>query len=142
VSASAVPRGHWYRTGDRVTTRDGTLIFLGRADQQVKIHGYRVEVGEIEAALRSADGVTDAIVVGIPQAADALELYAVCVAPDGESTRLRAELVHSLPAYMVPKRVFTVSRLPSNANGKVDRLAVTEIIRTKLGQPAASAQRR
>lgn len=148
VSAPAVPRDYWYRTGDRVTTRDGILIFLGRADQQVKINGYRVELGEIEAALRSLSGVADAVVVAVPEAADALGLYAVCLAPDGEPTQLRAELVRSLPGYMVPRRVLTVSRLPSNANGKVDRPAVSDLVRTALERPAvtigptASARRR
>jgi amino acid adenylation domain-containing protein len=138
VNAPAVPRDHWYRTGDRVTTRDGNLFFLGRTDQQVKINGYRVELGEIEAALRSVGGVTDAVVVAVPEAADTLGLYAVCLAPDGEAAQLRAELVRSLPGYLVPRRVFTVGRLPSNANGKVDRAAVADLVRTALERPAAT----
>jgi len=139
VRAGAVPPDHWYRTGDRVTTRDGALVFLGRADQQVKINGYRVELGEIEAALRSLDGVTDAVVVAVPEAADTLGLHAVCLAPDGEAARLRTELVRTLPGYLVPRRVFTVGRLPSNASGKVDRPAVADFVRTALERPAASA---
>ncbi len=138
-SASPVPRAYWYRTGDRVTTRDGLLCFLGRTDQQVKINGYRVELGEVEAALRSLEGVTDAVVVTLPETADVLALYAVCLAPDGEPARLRAELVRCLPGYLVPRRVFTVSRLPSNANGKVDRGGVADLVRTALGRPAAAA---
>ncbi|GAA4956883.1 amino acid adenylation domain-containing protein [Actinoplanes utahensis] len=124
-----VPRDHWYRTGDRVTTREGVLHFLGRTDHQVKINGYRIELGEIEAALRSSTGVTDAVVVAVPEAGDTLVLYAVCVAPDREPAELRAELVRDLPGYMVPRRVLTVGQLPANSNGKVDRRAVTDLVR-------------
>lgn len=141
VGDPAVPRDHWYRTGDRVTTRDGTLTFLGRTDQQVKINGYRVELGEIEAALRSLTDVTDAVVVAVPDTADVLGLYAVCLAPDSDPVHVRAELVRGLPAYMVPRRVLTVGRLPCNSNGKVDRRAVTDLVRTALERPAAPLPR-
>ncbi|MFJ8752649.1 amino acid adenylation domain-containing protein [Streptomyces sp. NPDC102441] len=136
-SDSAVPPDHWYRTGDRVTAHDGTLHFLGRTDQQVKINGYRVELGEIEAALRSLTGVTDAVVVAVRETADALGLYAVCLAPASEPALLRAELVRSLPGYMVPRRVLTVGRFPCNPNGKVDRRAVAELVGAALERPAA-----
>jgi amino acid adenylation domain-containing protein len=125
----AVPRANWYRTGDRVAARDGTLIFLGRADQQVKINGYRVELGEIEEALRLLTGVTDAVVVACHETADVLGLYAVCIAPDGDPTQLRMQLTHVLPGYMVPRKVLVVSQLPCNTNGKVDRRAVAELVR-------------
>jgi amino acid adenylation domain-containing protein len=137
----AVPRDSWYRTGDRVSTQDGRLNFHGRADQQVKINGYRVELGEIEAALRSLTGVTDAVVVTVPEADDTLGLYAVCVAPDGDPARLRAELVRGLPGYMAPRRVLTVDRLPFNANGKVDRPAVAELVRAAVDRPAVPRSR-
>ncbi|WLW54339.1 amino acid adenylation domain-containing protein [Streptomyces sp. YU58] len=141
ASDPAVPRDHWYRTGDRVTTRDGALTFLGRTDQQVKINGYRVELGEIEAALRSLTGVTDAVVVAVSESADVLGLYAVCLAPEGDPVRLRAELVRALPGYMVPRRVLTVGRLPSNSNGKVDRRAVADLVRTALERSVAQPPR-
>jgi len=136
LSDSVVPRDHWYRTGDRVTTRDGNLHFHGRADQQVKINGYRVELGEIEAALRSLIGVTDAVVT-CQDTRDGRELYAVCLAPDGDPAHLRAELVRRLPGYMVPRRVLTVGELPCNPNGKVDRRAVADLVRTALESSVA-----
>ncbi|MCC2321238.1 amino acid adenylation domain-containing protein [Cellulomonas xiejunii] len=134
---SDVPPEHWYRTGDRVTTVDGTLIFLGRADQQVKVNGYRVELGEVEAALRTLPGVTEAVVVTVEENGGALALHAVCVAPGSDPADLRAELVRHLPGYMVPRRVMTVDRLPTNANDKVDRRAVADLVRSPLGRPSA-----
>ena len=128
----AVPRDHWYRTGDRVTGRDGTLYFLGRTDQQVKVSGYRVEPGEIEAALRSLTGVTDAVVVAPRESTGTPGLYALCLAPDSDPVQLRAHLVRSLPAHMVPRRVLTTARLPCTPNGKVDRRAVAGLVRTAL----------
>ena len=130
----AVSREHWYRTGDRATARDGTLHFLGRTDQQVKISGYRVELGEIEAVLRSLTGVTDAVAVAAPDADGVPGLYAVCLAPDRDPVQLRAELVRRLPAYLVPRRVLTVDRLPSNSNGKVDRRAVAGLALERSGK--------
>ncbi|MFK0097260.1 AMP-binding protein [Streptomyces sp. NPDC091040] len=132
-----VPEDSWYRTGDRVTSVDGVPCFLGRVDHQVKVSGYRVEPGEIEAALLSLPGVALAVVVAVREDADALGLYAVCVAPSGDPAGLRAALVRDLPAYMVPRRVLTVDQLPCDANGKVDRRAVAELVRAALGRPVA-----
>ncbi|MGW1128887.1 amino acid adenylation domain-containing protein [Streptomyces sp. NPDC002526] len=133
----AVPEDSWYRTGDRVTSVDGVPCFLGRVDHQVKVSGYRVEPGEIEAALLSLPGVDLAVVVAVREDADALGLYAVCVAPSGDPAGLRAALVRDLPAYMVPRRVLTVDQLPCDANGKVDRRAVAELVRAALDRPVA-----
>uniref|UniRef100_A0AAU3GR33 Amino acid adenylation domain-containing protein n=1 Tax=Streptomyces sp. NBC_01401 TaxID=2903854 RepID=A0AAU3GR33_9ACTN len=141
ASDAAVPGDRWYRTGDRVTPRDGTLHFLGRTDQQVKINGYRVELGEVEAVTRSLTGVTDAVVVAVRESAGALGLYAVCLAPDSDPAGLRAQLVRSLPGYMVPRRVLTVGRFPSNTNGKVDRRAVADLVRTALERPVTPRPR-
>lgn len=138
----AVPADRWYRTGDRVTSTDGVLHFLGRTDQQLKINGYRIEAGEIEAALRSLPGVTDAVVVAVRETDDVLGLYAVCVAPASDPAELRAGLVRGLPSYMVPRRVLTVDQLPCNANGKVDRRAAAELVRAALDRPAAPGPRR
>ncbi len=134
---STVPRDRWYRTGDRVTTCGGVLGFLGRTDHQVKVNGYRVELGEIEATLRSLTGVTDAVVVPVRDSADALWLCAVCVAPDSTPARLRADLLCRLPDYMVPKRVLTVDLLPCNLNGKVDRRAIADLVRSVREHPVA-----
>jgi len=133
----AVTPRHWYRTGDQVTTRDGVLHFLGRADQQVKINGYRIELGEVEEALRSLGGVSEAVVVTGQEATDTLSLYAVCLAPERDPTHLRAELTRTLPGYMVPRRVLTVPDIPCNANGKVDRRAVADLVRRSLERSTA-----
>ncbi len=117
--------GRLYRTGDRVRPlADGTFHFVGRTDDQVKVRGFRVELGEIEFALRSLPGVTDAVVFA-RATADSTELLA-CVTggadladPAGITEGLRTRL----PDYMIPAVVVT-DRLPLNANGKVDRAAL------------------
>ncbi|MFD9738639.1 amino acid adenylation domain-containing protein [Umezawaea sp. NPDC059074] len=117
--------GRLYRTGDRVRPLpDGTFLFVGRTDDQVKVRGFRVELGEIELALRSLPGVTDAVVFGRPTA-DSTELLA-CVTGDAdlaEPVGIAAALRSRLPDYMIPAVVVT-DRLPLNANGKVDRGAL------------------
>ncbi|MGW3953922.1 AMP-binding protein [Streptomyces sp. NPDC004752] len=122
--------GHWYRTGDRVTHEDGRLVHLGRLDQQVKVNGYRVELGEVEAALRARPGVTDAVVVALSRPGGDTVLRAACSAvgavPDADA--LLNDLRTRLPGYMVPRSVTVLDRLPLNANGKLDRTAVAEIV--------------
>ncbi|MFJ6074073.1 amino acid adenylation domain-containing protein [Streptomyces sp. NPDC093065] len=117
-----------YRTGDLVRQRaDGALDFLGRADDQVKLRGYRVEPGEAEAALAALDGVARAAVVvrdDLP-GGPALVGYTV-PAPERPrpATELLAELRAALPAYLVPAALVTVDSIPLTANGKVDRAAL------------------
>ncbi len=117
-----------YRTGD--TGRllpDGNIEFLGREDQQVKVQGYRVELGEIEAALRQFAGVKEAVVVARGARGGERYLAAYVVAtPQVELTPigLREHLLGRLPAYMVPSSFSLLERLPLNATGKVDRRAL------------------
>ncbi|MGC7100999.1 amino acid adenylation domain-containing protein [Amycolatopsis lurida] len=116
-------RGRWYRTGDRVTWRDGVLVFLGRTDHQVKIRGHRIELGEVEAVLRKLPGVRDATVLAVPTE-EHPELAAVvsgvgCVADD-----LHSALADRLPHYLLPRWITVLDELPLNANGKVDRRAL------------------
>lgn len=115
----------WYRTGDRVAWQDGLLVHLGRLDQQVKVRGYRVELGEIEAVLRAQPGVRDALVVAVPRADGESDLEAVCTGADLAPQRLLAALRLQLPAYVVPRGLTVRDELPLNVNGKVDRKAVT-----------------
>jgi amino acid adenylation domain-containing protein len=126
-----VPGARLYRTGDLGRWRaDGRIDFFGRADSQVKIHGYRVELGEIEGRLRGDPGVRDAVVTARPGPDGDRELAAYIVPSreiaDGnaEVVRLRAWLADALPAYMVPRVFLAVRSLPLNANGKVDRTAL------------------
>jgi amino acid adenylation domain-containing protein len=110
--------GGVYRTGDRGRLlADGSIEFCGRVDHQVKVNGYRVELGEIEAALR--EHVRDAVVL---LREDRLVAF---VAPDAPGLRERLKL--RLPAYMVPSVFVPMERLPLNANGKVDRQALAAL---------------
>src|SRR6185437_9025919 len=115
-----------YRTGDQVRYRcDGSLEFLGRRDEQVKLRGYRVELGEIEATLRRQQEVEQAIVL-IRGEEDKKRLVAFVV-PRHEnlsSEDLRSYLQQRLPGYMLPTRWVFLNELPLTRNGKVDRNAL------------------
>ncbi|SCF41194.1 amino acid adenylation domain-containing protein [Micromonospora marina] len=114
----------WYRTGDRGRYwSDGTLEFLGRADHQVKIGGHRVELGEIEAAFRAYDAVSDVVVLA-PGGRGTRRLHAFVVADD-PLDGLAAHLADRLPAHAVPHRIVRIDALPLTPNGKVDRAALS-----------------
>ncbi|MEU0115570.1 amino acid adenylation domain-containing protein [Streptomyces bobili] len=118
------PGARMYRTGDRVRHRtDGRLEFLERVDHQVKIRGHRIELGEVEAALRGVTGVTDAAVDVAVDSAGSTRLAAF-VTGDVEVAEVKAELSTTLPDYMVPAAFVVLERLPLTANGKVDRKAL------------------
>ncbi|HLL48506.1 MAG TPA: amino acid adenylation domain-containing protein, partial [Longimicrobiaceae bacterium] len=117
-----------YRTGDRVRWRaDGEMEFLGRVDQQVKLRGFRVEPGEVEAALLARREVREAVVVVREDAPGQQRLVAYLVAEAGEApsaAELRAHLSSRLPEHMVPSALVVLEALPLNVNGKVDRRAL------------------
>jgi amino acid adenylation domain-containing protein len=112
--------GDWYRTGDRVCWHHGQLVHLGRLDDQVKIHGYRIEPGEVEAVLRSHPGVREAVVLAV-RGENEPALYAWYTGDDGISESLSRMLSDRLPSYMMPESVQRLPALPTNLNGKVDR---------------------
>lgn len=122
----------FYRTGDRVERpRRATepLVFRGRVDHQVKVHGHRVELGEIEAVLRQAAGVEVAVALGWPvSAAGAEGIVAFLGGPPRESAALAAEVRRRLPSYMVPREYRFLAAFPLNANGKVDRGRLREML--------------
>ncbi|MBT2383353.1 amino acid adenylation domain-containing protein [Streptomyces sp. ISL-11] len=118
----------WYRTGDRVRAGEAGLVHLGRLDHQVKVRGYRVEPGEIEAALRDQAGVLDAVVVAVESPDGGHTLEAACTGSGTEPSVLLAALRDRLPAYMVPASVTLLEALPLNANGKVDRRALRRVL--------------
>jgi amino acid adenylation domain-containing protein len=120
---------HWYRTGDRVRLEGGALVHLGRLDHQLKIRGYRVELGEIEAALREAPGVEEAIVLPLSAADGEIDLIAVCTGPGSDVNSILDGLRTRLPGYMIPRSLTWHEKFPLNANGKIDRAALAESLR-------------
>ncbi|MFJ2027226.1 AMP-binding protein [Streptomyces sp. NPDC087897] len=111
----------WYRTGDSVRTEDGELVHIGRLDQQVKIMGQRLELGDVEAAIRQWGDVDDVVVLAVKTGGEA-RLTAV-YRGSGTPAEMRTRLRPRLPFHMLPARFVQVDALPLNANGKVDRLA-------------------
>lgn len=122
-----------YRTGDLARKLpDGTLEFLGRADEQIKLRGYRIELGEVEAALRSHSLVKDAAVtvVSTPAGARFLVAGVVLAAPEPgkPAAMLRDYLAGILPRYMVPDRYQVLADLPRTGSGKLDRQALATLV--------------
>jgi amino acid adenylation domain-containing protein/non-ribosomal peptide synthase protein (TIGR01720 family) len=112
-----------YRTGDLgIHLNDGKIQYLGRMDQQVKVRGNRVEIGEIEALLREHPGVTAAAVTASPDARRQNRLVGYVVAGDGlDWQELTTSLRERLPAYMLPSAIIRLDRLPLTPSGKIDR---------------------
>lgn len=116
-----------YRTGDHVRLRpDGLLEYRGRLDDQVKVGGMRLELGEIEAALAALDRVRSAAVgvVGRDNGRPSLTAFVVLSGPVADVQTLRARLLTVLPAVAVPTAIVAVDSLPVHPNGKVDRRAL------------------
>ncbi|PKV84118.1 non-ribosomal peptide synthetase [Streptomyces sp. TLI_146] len=118
--------GRAFRTGDLARwNADGTLDFLGRNDDQVKLHGNRVEPGEVEQTLVGLDGIREAVVVARTVGVNGKVLGAWYTADgDIEPEAVRAALAELLPAHMVPRVLRQVDELPRTALGKVDRRAL------------------
>ncbi|AJP58000.1 hypothetical protein UC34_15530 [Pandoraea vervacti] len=118
------PGARMYRTGDRVRRlADGTLVYLGRFDQQVKVRGFRIEPGEVETQLLREAGVDDALAVVVAgPTSDQLVAYVAGKGLDGEL--LRMALADRLPDYLVPSLVIVLDTLPKLPNGKRDRAAL------------------
>jgi acyl carrier protein len=117
----------WYRSGDRARwLGDGQIEFLGRVDEQVKVRGYRVEVGEVEAVLRSHGAIAQAVVVVRAEQAGEQRLVAYVVARGAAPTvgELRSHLQARLPEYMIPAAFVFLPELPLTSNGKVDKRAL------------------
>jgi natural product biosynthesis luciferase-like monooxygenase protein len=127
-----------YRTGDRARyLADGNIEFLGRLDNQVKVRGFRVELGEVEAALRSCPGIREAVVVAREDASGNKRLLAYVVASDGAATgqadgaelssaALRSFLQKKLPSYLLPSAFSFLEELPLTPNGKVNVRALPD----------------
>ncbi|MGQ9372169.1 phosphopantetheine-binding protein, partial [Azospirillum sp. A39] len=122
--------GRLYRTGDLARRHgDGSLEYVGRADQQVKIRGFRIELGEIEARLAAHPGVRGAAVVA-REGPGGVRLVGYVAAPaaagEGLEAALAAALRAELPDYMVPARIVRLDALPLTPNRKLDRKALPD----------------
>jgi amino acid adenylation domain-containing protein len=143
LDLDGVPR-RWYRSGDyAVRTPDGELVHLGRRDEQIKVRGNRVELGEIEHVLRAHPAVQSACVVAVETpGGDGVEPAAALVAHAGAGQRpaetaLREWVADRLPPVFVPRSIRWLDRMPSAPNGKTDRALVRELL--AAAPPADSA---
>jgi amino acid adenylation domain-containing protein len=122
------PGARLYKTGDLAFYQpDGTLVFLGRVDHQVKIRGMRVELGEIEAVLHQHSAAKDVVVVAREDTPGEKRLVVYVVFHPGQTATIKDLLVHmrsTLPAYMIPSAFVWLNALPLTPNGKIDRLAL------------------
>lgn len=125
---SANPGSRLYKTGDLACYRaDGNIDYLGRLDHQVKVRGFRIESGEIEAHLRQHPSVADIVVVATDVVPGEKHLVAYIVARPQQTCdidQLRRYLQDRVPAYMVPTFFMLLHNLPQTVNGKVDRKAL------------------
>jgi D-alanine--poly(phosphoribitol) ligase subunit 1 len=127
-----------YRTGDWGRETEGLLFCEGRVDGQIKLFGYRIELGDLEANIRALRGIADAAVLPV-QKGDRLDSLAAFVLAQKESphesdfersARLKRELGERVPAYMVPRKFHFLETFPMTPNGKVDRKRLAAMIGT------------
>ena len=142
------PGGRLYRTGDRVRhLPGGELEFLGRFDHQVKLRGFRLELGEVEAALRAMPEIGEAVAqMRDPGTGSLLVAYLVPATAEDEATRtptaripaaeLQSRLAERLPSHMVPQAFVSLARLPLTPNGKVDLRALPDPVLDETGHEA------
>ena len=133
------PGQRLYRTGDLAyVLAEGGIRLAGRADHQVKIHGFRVEPAEVEAVLLAQPGVRQAAVLAVPDAAGASALSAFFIADEvlADGRALRERLAAQLPAHMVPASFTAVDAFARLPNGKIDRLALAAIVPAAAGHKA------
>ncbi|MEC1526555.1 non-ribosomal peptide synthetase [Bacillus spizizenii] len=147
ISGAGVARGYWnrpdltaekfvhnpfapgtimYKTGDLAKRlRDGNLIYLGRIDEQVKIRGHRIELGEVEAAMHKVEAVQKAVVIAREEEDGLQQLCAYYVSNKPITiAEIREQLSQELPDYMIPSHYVQLEQLPLTSNGKINRKAL------------------
>lgn len=124
-----------YKTGDKGYFKGDMLYYIGRKDNQIKLHGYRIELGDIEANLMGINGITEAVV--LPKVKDgvirSLTAFVVRSADESDLTfqeakAIKSKLSEKLPAYMIPKKIRAISEMPRNNNGKADRKELEKLL--------------
>jgi amino acid adenylation domain-containing protein len=144
---AAHPGVRAFRTGDFGRwNHQGELVFLGRRDNQIQIHGNRVELGEVEASLSAVAGIVAGTVLPFTAASGPPTLVAVYTSddPETEPARVRRQLELRLPGYMVPARILRLDELPVTLHGKIDRVAILAHVAgldRQIWQPADEADR-
>lgn len=138
----------WYRTGDLAAIEpNGTALFLGRADRQIKLRGYRIELQDVEAHMREVCAAPEsaaevAVVPIVPPGADAptgLAAFVVCAQYDARQAM--AAMKARLPQYMLPSEVHVLAALPLNSNGKVDYPALAASLRDRAAAAARPSRK-
>jgi mycobactin phenyloxazoline synthetase len=133
----------WYRTGDLARYwPDGTLEFVGRADHRIKISGYRIELGDVEAALQRVAGVRAAVAAVVPVSGEH-DILAAAVRidqPELTEVQLRAAITEFVPPQMVPRLIVFVDHIPFTVGGKIDRRTVAARLADAV-KPGESAAR-
>ena len=124
-----------YRTGDWGRDRDGMIFCEGRMDGQIKLHGYRIELGDLEANLRALPDIADVVVLPVQKGGkiDSLTAFVVLSGPKQgtdfeQAAKLKTQLGERLPAYMTPRKFHFLDSFPMNANGKADRKKLAEML--------------
>ena len=135
----------WYRSGDFARYwPDGTLEFVGRTDHRVKISGYRIELGDVEAALQRLPGVRAAVaaIVSSERGGDMLAAVVGADDPTLSVDRLRDGIAELLPVHMIPRHFDIVDRIPFTVGGKTDRRAVARILADAVNAGDVASGRR
>ncbi len=128
IELSEGPGVTLYRTGDLVERdAEGVLHYIARTDNQIKLRGYRIELNEVDEALRRATGSAFALAVPLPDSASPHELVGVVAESVSDEAGVLSRCSQTLPEYMVPSRLVCVPEFPTTASGKVDRAALSRI---------------
>lgn len=126
------PGARCYRTGDLVERDgDGLLHYVGRLDSQVKLRGHRIELQEIDRALRAASGLDLAVALALPADGPVQEIVGVVASADLDTQGVLDRCKARLPDAMLPARIVALDDLPLNDNGKIDRKAVAAMVATR-----------